>query len=353
MINYRIRLLAVNYFDLLGNSNIQVTPSPVATLPYSNLQLEEKSKIMRVSSNSVTIRFYFDNPLSVNCIYLHDCNATVSATYKVFSDTYTTIVSQGTMLVSNTVIANWKPAFCLANFDSVTAKSVEVTINSNTSYIDCGRLFVGNAINPLVNFGYGWSLSLVDQSTQERTESGVLHTQSKQSFRKIAFSLQELEEEEINPFINQLMYCGTKKQVLVCLFPTGDSETQLNYTILGKFTEGEFSFTQDNFRSFSSSYTLEEGYTSGIGSTSSVIFLQDQVINSEATIASQQEVIDALTASNEALTSRVDALTEEVLLYEDRVTKLETCCIEAKNNITSIKDTINGLSSDVSVLLTS
>jgi len=351
MINYRVRILAINYFDLLGSSNIQVTPTPVSTLPYSNLQLEEKSKIMRVNSNTVTIRCHLDTLLSVNCIYLHECTANSYVSYKVYNDMYTTIVAQGNMLLSSNVITNWKPAFALANFDPVIAKSIEITM-SGGSYIDCGRLFIGNAINPLVNFAYSWSLNLVDQSIQERTESGVLHTQSKQTFRKITFSLDELEQEEINSILNNLMYCGTKKQVLICLFPTGDSETILNTTILGKFTEGEFSFTQNNFRSFSSSYTLEEGYTSGIGSTSSVIFLQDQVIASEATISSQQEVIDALTAENISLNSRVNDLSKQVLDYETRVSSLELCCTEAKSNITSIKSSISNMSKDIAILLT-
>lgn len=350
--NYKIRILAVNIFDILNQANITITPSPISTLPLSNLQLEEKSKITRVNSSNVEIKLLFDTNSTVNCVYLHDTNIYNGyALCKFYSDSWTTEIYSSYMFVSSSVITDWKPGFALLNCDPKLVKSVKITIYSTNSYFDCGRLFIGNALNPYINFSYGWSLGLVDQSTQERTESGVLHTQAKPSFRKVQFSLQELEKPEVNKWFNDLLYCGVKKQVLACLFPLGDNEELLNYTILGKFTEGEFSFTQDNFQSFSSSYTIEEGYTGNIGSNASIIFLNDQVINSTATISTQQLTIDTLTSENENLQERLDQLSKENLNFEARITSLEECCSKAESSLTELKEKTTTIGKNITYIL--
>jgi hypothetical protein len=338
----KVRMLMVNYFDLL--SEVTVTPAPVATLPASNMQLEDNAK-MRVNSNTVTIKFKFDTTYSVNTVYLHDCNLTglAVASYTLYSDdNYTTQVATGSLFISSTAIEGWQPNFALANLDSFNIQSVKIDITNTAGYFDCGRLFIGNSLSPTVNFSYGWNFTVVDESKQERTEAGVLHSQVKQSYRKISFTLDYLLEDETEAWKNDLLYCGTRKQLLICLFPLGDAEQILNHTVLGKFTEGEFSFTQNNYAERSIPFTIEEGYTV-TGENSSVIYLTDQITSLSATITSQQDENDSLTTINGVLQARIDQLEAEIAEYETRVTNLEECCELVKSDIAALEVALSNL----------
>jgi len=361
-ITQNVLILTTNIFDTLGIDNISIVPTPVATLPKENLQKEDAASKTRILSDNAIISLIFNSDTDINCIFLHDCNfvSDTIVNLKLFSDNnFTTEIYSGNLTVSSTLISGWTPCFAMSSFDLIVAKSAKISIINGDSYLDIGRLFIGKALQPTLNFSYGWSLDMTDPSIQNEMSDGSIHVQELQDYRRVSFTISDLDEDEnnIQEWFNGVRYCGIKRQVVVSLFPKGDSANFLHSTFVGKFVSGT-SFTQEYYRSFNASYEIREtiggnldptlaSYSNYDGCQESIIALQSQILSLNIQNESLQDTIDSLQAEKASLESEISRLTDYKIEYETRLEVLETCCTEVKEALTEANTTITTLNNKI------
>lgn len=359
-----VLILTTNNFDLLNSSNITVSPTPVSQLPKENLQKEDASSIMRILSTSATIDLVFNTVIPVNCIFLHDCNFTTNTVVnlKLYSDNnFTNLVRNENTTVSSTLLSSWRPCFAFDSFESLNIQSARISISGAESRIDIGRLFIGKALQPKVNFAYGWEFGLEDPSIQDEMSDGSLHVQELNDYRKVNFTLEALDEEEndMQEWFNGLKFCGIRRQVLISLFPKGDTTQFLNGTFIGKFTSSA-RFSQDYYRNFNASYEIRETIGGNIdptlntnnyeGCQESILSLESQILSLSIQNNELQDTIDSLNAEVASLESEINRLTDYKAEYEGRLEALEVCCAEVQQLVQDASDQLTAFNNKVNYI---
>ena len=256
-------------------------------------------------------------------------------------------------------MSGWTPCFAMGSFETVTCRSVKISITNSDTYIDISRLFIGKALQPVINFNYGWSLEMTDPSIQDDMSDGSIHVQELQDYRRVSFTIADLDEDDNNmqEWFNGVKYCGVRRQVVVSLFPKGDTANFLHSTFVGKFTSGT-SFSQEYYRSFTASYEIREtvggnldptldSYHEYDGCQESIIALQSQVLSLSLQNASLQDTIDSLQAEIASLESEITRLTDYKTEYETRLEVLETCCTEVQEALVTVNETITTLNNKI------
>jgi len=251
-INQNIRMLIIN--DANEAVLSQTVGNEVNTLPLANVKLNSHARTFRsLNHEHVQIVMHWQAPVMLSGLVLDHINASDTATWhvelfddvgmsvKVYDSLVMPIVEQKTLgelewlvdpLISK-VVKTVTPS-CEQWFDDVYASAVRITIKDplNTDgFIDIRRIFAGRALQPRVNFSFGYKVGWIGQSQQRRTAGGGVHTKRNSRPRTLSFSLNYLTEMDRPYFHNAIQRVGDDVAWYVSMFPGVGGEKERHYAM--------------------------------------------------------------------------------------------------------------------------
>jgi hypothetical protein len=139
-----------------------------------------------------------------------------------------------------------------------TSISIEIFDNNPNKYIECSRLVVGDYWTPQYNTQYGLSTTVLDNSTNQRTESGDLITNRGIKSNKLNFDMGYLSYTDRDNLLSIMRGAGISKPLFISLFPQdSDSGKERAHQIYGKLS-GINAVTHTSLSLYSSSLEIEE-----------------------------------------------------------------------------------------------
>lgn len=131
-------------------------------------------------------------------------------------------------------------------------------LDNPDGYIEAGRLIVGPYWSPEYNFDFNHQIVPVDSTQNRRTEAGDLRGELSPKWRKINFSLSNMDAEDRAAMLRILRRHGTSRPVFISLFPeNADPVLEQAYSLWGKFVE-DVPVSQPNFDVYAASASVEE-----------------------------------------------------------------------------------------------
>lgn len=261
------------------DGSLLATPSPVATLPVSNLKKTNRSYVFRTTSTadqSITGNLAGGQPLSAFVLSRHNITGTVRL--RLYPQNY----QQGTVLYDSTALSaidplpwgsfvwgtnEWGlpyndglPDNYVLFFDSVLCASFQIDIvdaSNADGYFEVNRLFLGQATQVTYNMSWGASLKWEEDTKQIRTDGGTLYSEPSLPYRKLKFNLQWLTEDDRAFISEKLRTVGKRKDIFVSAYPDNTDAKFNEYSFVGKFSSLP-SFTHIFNNNFSSDYEIEE-----------------------------------------------------------------------------------------------
>lgn len=255
---------SVFLFD--NDSDTATVTASSSVLPASNVQNPQRSKFWRsatgTSSNlSVTLNDVF----GVSYIALVDTNLTTGGTIRVqaWSDAidgmnlvYDQTFTPGLYVsTSGQAVAYGLGSYGLGSYGSnqsvgqlnnrnITLIPVEPTLivrfykftftDSNTTFQQLGRLFVGSGLVFQTNLAYGWRAERIERSVSRESIGGQRYTQPRDSRLKLSGNFNFLSEEERTEILIRLQEFGETKPFIFSIFPE-NSNKGLTTTVYGRF----------------------------------------------------------------------------------------------------------------------
>ena len=282
-----IQLLFPNRID--GDGATLSGGSWLPALPLANLQNRVLSKVAR-STNDATAstRFVIDlgRERSIDGLVLMAHNLSTSATYEITAsanaDLSSPLYASGPRLaypsIYQTVDLPWShphwwsglpdeedladlPANAIHLLSTaVSARYWRVIISDESNpvgYVQIGRVFIGSAWRPPMNYVYGAKLGIVDPSTSDRALSGTLYFDERPVYRTAAFAFDGLPEDETFPALFDLI---RKAKTTREIFYVPDADDLLNIqrrSFICHAREPQ-PIEQSAFRRMSVAFVLEE-----------------------------------------------------------------------------------------------
>jgi len=274
-----------NLHMILGNDlddlTLSASPAPVATLPETNMQKQARGKIMRVNGTSVAItanrptvaayasgfglaRHNLKNSSTVRLRLYDDQNQTGNVVYDSTALSVGTPIPWGVMRAGiDTWGANYEddsglPAIFSLWFDAVAYRSLQIDVSApDNTDIDIGRLFMGWAFAPTVNFNYGSAFELIDNSKHTRTAGGSLRTENVEAYRRASVDLQWLTDIDRERLSHELAKATKGGDILLSLDPGLGGRLGLEQTMIAKRVNNS-TFTPRFSNTNSTKLTFEE-----------------------------------------------------------------------------------------------
>lgn len=218
----------------IDESSLSVTPSPVATLPESNVFNTKRNKFMRVIGTTATIKFNANKLDVMSGIAVGNHNLLDDSTIRIrlydAANQTGTVVHDSTILSAGTIkpFGEWVPGVDPANaewqlgdllpqnyfysFDQVAYLSVQIDIVApNNTQIDIGRIMPGFVFEP--SWNYEWS------SKWDWLEDGDENTASNK-YRVFSFTLNELTDIESARYKYEKIKASKQGDLLICTQPS-------------------------------------------------------------------------------------------------------------------------------------
>ena len=249
-----------------ANSSTFAGGSWVGTLPVSNLATREIAQVARSSDTAlVSTRFTVDltQTRSIKLLGLVNHNLSQTATWRIKGSNTAVENSEvfdtgdkpvWTMYFGGLVewesVSWWigiagdeylrspyAAMVVLPEWFSVRYLTIEITDLTNPDgYVQVGRFFAGNAIQPQLNADFGLKDSWEDLSTKEYSESGAMFTVARRRLRSVEFMLSGLSPTEAQYFHEIQRLSGTIDEILYVPYPDDMGESQ-RYGFLGHMVE--------------------------------------------------------------------------------------------------------------------
>lgn len=242
-----------------------------ATLALANLKTDTLSEVARstdAATGSTKIVIDFGAATEVSDIVLGPTNVSADATWTVkgsSSDTFASGYDSGTL----------DPGLSAADIDAVIGTNLahtpatpqtyrywEIAISdaSNAAgYIEAGRLFVGGALAPSINYGYGRNgMTLEDRTRREETLGGVSKRDPRRNRRVLNFGIDYLPDAEaFGPLYQFERAVGFDKLVFVMPDPSATGAVFQGRSFWGTVSAMD-PISQVAFGLFSASFTIRE-----------------------------------------------------------------------------------------------
>jgi len=242
----------------LDDLTLTVTPGAVGSLPVENLQKQARGKIMRVNGTSAVItanrptvaavasgfglaRHNLKNSATVQLQLFDGENQTGSVVYDSGAVSVGTPIPWGVMRPG---IDPWGatyeddsnlPAIFSLWFSDVAYRSIQVDVSApDNTTIDVGRLFLGWAFVPSVNYNYGSTFEFIDPSKHTRTAGGSLRTERVEAYRRAVIDLEWLPGNERERLSHELERIGKGGDILVALDPGESGRLGLEQVMVAK-----------------------------------------------------------------------------------------------------------------------
>jgi len=275
-----------------------------STLPGTNLKNISRSQFARTEpvdtdgdtiNDDVGFQVYgtFSSAKDISAIVFGRHNWPEDTTYKIrfYSDNdYTTLIAPaitGTISASdagsnltgwnnfNWGQGTWVPtAEGVEPFDPATnyviwldkgdyddAWSFKIDIDAEAAvidFLDTGRIFIGDYIEPTYNLSFGHTLQWIENTTQFRTQAGTLRSDSAIPFRKFTFDFSVISEADRIILQHKFRAVGLRLDFYFSAFSDAtDEDREIDYSAIAKITKVP-KFTEFQCSYFKSKYELEE-----------------------------------------------------------------------------------------------
>jgi hypothetical protein len=285
--SYNLRMILENIAD---SATLSASPAMVVTLPEGNLQRQEGAYVARSTSLATQ---YINFDLAAERVHALDMFVLLgdfSADAIVTLTLYPQVAQAGTAVYSagETVwrLLPWEsfgpwgryewgggavfdvsgsvPASVLApgdaseEYTTYISGTFKIEDPTNTNgYHNLKRLFIGQMLQPAINYDYGYTLSVVDDSTQEREEGGGLASFPVEKYRRLRFQLNHIDRTEWPSFWGGVLAAGKINDVYVDAKPLAAGVEHAAHQMRAKFTELP-EFSEWAAGQFSASFELEE-----------------------------------------------------------------------------------------------
>lgn len=269
----KIRFTMHNYADLATLT----ASSEQGELLIANTQRIPRSKIWRSTSGAAqTITGNLNGVQTISTITVGRHNLTEGSTFEIWL--YSGQQSGELANASHTITAAeaYETASVLEYQDlrnitwySETAEhakdpiagvnSFKITLTgSGMSYVDVGRLFVGDFLEPTYNLSYGHNMSYAEKTKQFRTASGTLRSDMALPYKKFDFSLNTINEADRILMMEAFADVGKRNDFFVSAFPdaAGDEKTR-DYSAIMKLNKIP-RFTEFQSSWYKAKYSMEE-----------------------------------------------------------------------------------------------
>lgn len=242
--------LRILYNNIADFASITAS-SYVGTLLPINLRSDKKSKVWRSAPGTtatLTVTLTSDKP--INCVILPFNNLSSTATIKLtIKDILGNIIftrgpelaTRGKVDPSGSTVNAY--AYAQGNYSVFWLGSIVVgsTViiefsdpNNAYGYIECSRIVMGEYWSPKYNTGFGMTMTQVDSSTANRSDSGDYLPIKGPKHRQLSFDLAWMDandRDKINDIANNN---GSVLPLFVSLFPEdGDPLKEQVYQIYG------------------------------------------------------------------------------------------------------------------------
>lgn len=291
--------LRIIYQNVADSSTITAS-STAGVTSTNNLKKDSKSSIWRSQTSSSTnvkanLVATFDSAYTIGGVVLPFCNLTTVATIRVRGYTGTaptlggtvdvpTITATGTLIfdTGNVQACPYSPlgAWGLSGLPvgvnsysygggtyarvwfpqaSCTSVVIEIIDTNASKYVEAARVVIGGYWSPKYNTGFGISNSVVDMSSNERSESGDLISNRGAKYSSISFDLSWLTPSDMSEFTQIVKGSGSSRPLLISLFPNNseDWNKEQAYQIYGKLTNAP-TITHPIYGIYSTTMDVEE-----------------------------------------------------------------------------------------------
>lgn len=261
-----LRLIMRNIGD---SATVTASPAMLATLPATNVQLQERAYLARSSSladqallfdltdarlvyadgfaliarysAAATIRIRLYSAAAQGGTLVYDSGAVSAIGGIGWGEFIWGVDAWGASIVSE---GDGQEPFYFRFFDDADSQTstylsgrIDVSDALNPAgYHEFLRFFLGPVISPRYNAEYGLEWKLDDATTQDADDGGGLHSDPGPMARELSFSLAHLSEGERSLFASEYRYCGKTNDVFVCTFPDSTGQRYFDYAMAAKFT---------------------------------------------------------------------------------------------------------------------
>ena len=127
------------------------------------------------------------------------------------------------------------PSIAALFFSPVLYKSFQLDINApGATDFDIGRLFLGNAFRPLINYDFGSPFKTIDPSEHVRTGGSSLITVRRNAYRQAEIDLRHLDRGERERLSYEENRLGKSPQIFLALDPGETGLLRIEQMLIGK-----------------------------------------------------------------------------------------------------------------------
>lgn len=256
-----LRIIHANYIDQATSLAASTTSGSLAA---ALMRTDNKGEAHRSTGTSVTYTATWTGGVSVGGVALPATNLSAAATIRAraYSNTACTALLadtgaitacpglpagpwtwQGTFNVNAFAYGYFSKAVAwfASNLAGVKGLVVDLSDAGNPAgYIDCARLIAGPWWSPAWNPEYGAPASLVDDSTNTRSDAGDLKTDRAPMHEELSVKLPWLTETERSALRQVMRANGIWKPVFLSLMPGDGRACEQDYMIYGKRKNAAF-----------------------------------------------------------------------------------------------------------------
>lgn len=274
-----IRMLVINDFD---DGTVSLTSgTAVPSLPATNLQKYNNSRIFRCASTAAVLKGNFEDIRLISAFVAWRHNITAAGTIRL--RLFANINQGGDVMydsgefpalkqtvfgdwdwriqpVVSSAFDSWETKYSQLWFSGVFAASWEITLSDPVNpagYLDVTRIYMGRHFSPRVNFNYGGTFGFDTASEQIRIEDGGLFSSGGEVWRKNSFTLAYLDSADRAAFIKALRDVKKDDDWFVSLYPEQSSQLEIENSYACKFTTLP-PVTAANYNNWSAPVSIEE-----------------------------------------------------------------------------------------------
>ena len=230
-----------------------------ATMPVTNLQNEYRGRPMRRTGTAMTIKGNRTTVKYASAFALAWHNLPGNGDYqlRLYDDENqggNQVYDSGVLTVATPIpLGVWKmgidalgatyeeqsihPSIAALFFDAVAYKSFQLNINApSVTDFDIGRLFLGHAFRPLINYSYGAPFTTIDPSEHVRTGGSSLPTITRDAYRETEIDLRHLDRAERERMSYEQNRLGKAPQIFIALDPGETGLLRIEQMLIGKRT---------------------------------------------------------------------------------------------------------------------
>lgn len=275
----KARLMVINEFDRAELALSSGTEVP--TLPVSNLQIYNNSRLMRVASTQFVLVGDFADITLCTGIVLWRHNWTAAATLRI--ELFNGPDSTGTLIYDsgiidalpqtswtdwdwrvdplvNSAFVGWDTQYSQVWFAEQFVRSFRITVSDpgNTAgYLDLTRVYMGRHYEPSVNFSWGSQWAFDSKEEQIRTDDGGLFSKAAPVYRKLNFNFDYLDESDRPGLTSAIRHVRRSRDWFISLYPESGGQKELECAFACKFSTLP-SISAPNFNLFSVPLAVEE-----------------------------------------------------------------------------------------------